>query len=1115
MEIKKEQLEAINHRYGNALVSASAGSGKTFVMIQRIISLIAQRKADINQILCVTFTDMAAREMKEKMRKAFAEKVADGQTFLAEQLMDIATADVSTLHSFCSKLIRIYFYSLGISPDFKVLEEKTAQEYKNQAIQTTFKKFYDKKEDWFLKLVKRYREKRKDLSLKEKIIKASEFLMSEEDTDKFLEKSINVYSQGNFKKVLTDYKKIIDGKLERMANHLKETERVFALENHEVGSKFSRELLDAVNSVRAEKDVYEIKKYASFGKDMFRKAVPANLESAKRTLANVKSQFVSLIKRVNSFLASREEDEKNFYSLKGDTEKFITVLKAYQEEYQNIKIEENSLDFNDLERYALKLLEDQNVLEEIKSKYKYIFIDEYQDVNSVQEKILSKISTDNLFMVGDVKQSIYGFRGSLPEIFTDKLKNMKLRGEKTVALNHNFRSAQNVLDAVNSIFSYSMTKEYYGSDYLNESMLISGGKYPAEKTGRAEVHFLQGGTKRNTEEEKPRIYDVSKEYGENKKENENLTALLIGEIIRKELTKTYFDVSSGKELPVKYGDIVLLTRNRDNSYVSGIITGLDRQGIPTSSEVKHNVCEFGEVKLLTHVLNLIDCFKQDVALVAVMKSPVGNFTEEELATIVAYYFDAQKRRAKNFYLAVDYYVESVKDELAQKIKDFYSYFSELRFIADFKGAYGALDKVISDCGYENVLLASRLGEQKVKRVRKFLAESKNSGVSYTVKEFLRKVKLSPKSFELSISAKENAVRVMTIHASKGLEFPVVIVCGLEKAEKLDNVKEDIAKDREYGFSLLSYDDERKTKSSTLIRGILAEKTIEQTMKEELRLFYVATTRAKYSLHLTFVAKKDERSDEFTGAERYVNYVPKSLPVSVWQEELLAFSALTDKKRKVLIGKCERETIDKIQKRVGFDYPNSVDVTLPLKTSVTKANKTEIEPVFVVDDAVDKTDNERGNVAHKILEHIDFSSTQSNLEQIKLMIEKGIITNEEIHKINLEKVLSSLNCEVFDEIKNMQTFREKVFLVNAPAKLVTDIDTDENVLLQGVIDLLCIDGEKAIIIDYKYSKASKETLIKRYSKQLELYSYAVEKVLKKNVERKVIVNVLSGEQVEIL
>ena len=1115
MEIKKEQLEAINHRHGNALVSASAGSGKTFVMIQRIISLILTKQATIDNVLCVTFTDKAAREMKEKLRRALSEKVAEGETWLAEQLIDVATADVSTLHAFCAKLIRIYFYVVNLSPDFSVLEEKTAQEFQVLAIERAFKKFYDDGEKWFTTLVGRYREKRKDNKLKDKILRVHEFLASEESPEKFLKKNVELYTVDGFYKTISDYKEIIDEKLKLIINVIESSKSEFIKGGHEIGANFSKELLEVVYKVLEEKDVYAIKKYSNFKMDMFKNGVSKDLETAKKSLLVVKNQFASIIQRVNEFLDDKERDCELFCTLKNDTENFIGIVKAYKDEYDKIKREENVLDFNDLERFALEILSNQDVLEEVKNKYKYIFIDEYQDTNDVQESIINKISNDNLFMVGDVKQSIYGFRGCKPDIFIDKLQKMKENAEKTITLNHNFRSAKNVIDSVNNIFSYSMTKDYYGSDYAVDSMLVPGGRYPEEKQGRAEIHFLQSSKKKTQETEKPRIYDVKEEFLKVKEEKENSTSLLIGEIIKKELAKTYFDVDSNEERSIKYGDIVLLTRNKDNAYVSSLITGLDRQGIPTCSEVKQNVCEFGEVKLLCHLLSLVDCFRQDIPLVSVMKSPIGNFIEEELASII-FFAEEKLGRIKNFYEAFTYCLENRRDELGEKIVKFYEYVKLLRFIADFKGAYGMLSKAVSDCGYENVLTASRLGEQKVKSVRKFIEESQSANGSLTVKEFLRKIKLTPKAFELSISAKEDAVRVMTIHASKGLEFPVVIICGLEKPEKKDNAKEDVVTDREFGISLLNYDEEKKIKKLNVIRGIIAEKTIEKTMREELRLFYVATTRAKYSLHLTFATKKDERGNQFLGANRYVDYIPKAMFVSNWKEDELEFNAKTEQPRKVLIGKYLEKTLKNMQKNLEFDYAFNSEITMPLKTSVTKANKKEA-PVYslFVDEGIDVTDNERGNVAHKILEHFDFSLEQEPKLQIEKMIDSKLLLKEEIEKINLDKVFASLELEIFKQIKDMKTYREKVFLVNVPARIVLDTTAEEEVLLQGVIDLLCVSEDKAIIVDYKYSKADANTLKSRYSGQLNLYAYAVEKVLKLKVERKVIVNVLLGEQVEVL
>ena len=1111
MQLKKEQATAINHNEGNILISASAGSGKTFVMIQRLIRLIIEKRATVKEILAVTFTEAAALEMKEKLKNELTAEIEKGRVELTEELFSVATADICTLHAFCSRLIRKYFFALEISPDYSVADQTVAESLKREAIDNVFKKFYDLGEPWFENLVERYRTNRRDEALKNSIISISEFISSEENPELFLSNCLSTYKKENFNSVLEKYKDVIDVTLDEYLNCLIDAEAQFSGVGFEKGATFARELYEDILSAKTQ-DIYHFKTLDGYKKDVFRNKIPDSLESAKAMSVLVRDGFVKLIKRVNAHIHDRKTDERIFASLYSDTQDMITVINAYEKEYAGLKRDENLLDFNDLERFTLKLLQDEKIAEEIKNSYKFVFIDEYQDTNGVQESIVSKITKDNLFMVGDVKQSIYGFRGCRPEIFINKFDKMAKENETVLRLNCNFRSAKAVIDMVNAIFSYSMTKEFYGSDYAVDSMLVGGGIYPEDKTGRAELHILNGKTERTSIVESPRIYNVKEEFLKTKEgDSVNDVSLLVGELIRKELGKTYYDFKEKREKSVTYADIAILTRNRNTEYVSGLVGGLIRQGLPVASEVKHNVCDYPEVCLLINALKLIDCFNQDVPLVTVMKSPIGNFTEEELSHIAYHYASESKDTEKFFYKAFLFYKETAEDgELKEKVKSFYEYFGRIRFLADFIGAKGVLEQVILDSDLENCYLASGLGENKVKRVRKFLFEAQNGNASLTVKEFLKKIELSSSGFELSMTAEENTVKVTTIHASKGLEYPVVIVCGLELMSRGDDVSGTFVKDREYGFALKYFDDDERRTYETPVRGLIAEKSAIATMKEELRLFYVATTRAKYSLHLTYKCSKDSRRNRFVGAERFIHYIPKNLPASVWDKETLEFYATTTEKRKVLVGKASEEEAEKMKKNFGFGYGFLTDVTLPLKTSVTEINKqgVVIKAAALVEEAV--TDNEKGNVAHKVLELFDFTSGEEFYSQVeKMPIDKG-----DLEKIDLTKIKSAITGAPFSELKRKDIYKEQPFIVSAPASEVLGANSKENVLVQGIIDLLVIDGDTAKVIDYKYSKHGGKVLKERYKKQLDFYARAVGEVLGKTVTEKIIVNLLSGERVSI-
>lgn len=1120
-ELKEEQKEAVFHNEGNILVSASAGSGKTHVMIERALRLIVEGRATVKEILAVTFTELAATEMKEKLKKAFIEKINEGKSYLAPQLSDIYTADISTLHSFCAKIIRRYFYAVSLAPDFSVLDESRANILKSDALDYVFRQGYEKGEESFLRLTERYKRRRSDGELKKIILSAESFIESEAQPEKTANAYKEIYSEEGFYKCLEEYKKSIDGVLSKCLAEL-ENDKIGYVNG---GENKLAELADVYIAVLKESlsvDIYKFKNIVLPKINKPKKYDEVFADSVKN-FDSVKERMEDIQDRLSEVLTDIEADKSAFLAMREETEGFVELLFKYIARYSELKREENVLDFNDLEHFALKILSVEEIANEVGERYKYIFVDEYQDTNGVQEEILNKISKNNLFMVGDVKQSIYGFRGCRPDIFEQKFARMKENGEKTTELNYNFRSSKKVVDAVNQIFDFSMTEDFYGKSYKGSSELRYGGLYDGYE-GRAQVHYYQKKKTKRAVRQKRGVYDVKEEfYKENESSCASDVSFAVASVIREELGKTYYDIKEKREKAIKYSDIVLLSKTNEGGDIAPVVKGLMSQGIPVSSAIKHNVCEFPEIICLINALNLIDCFRQDIPLVNVMKSPIGNFTEEELAVIATKYRTEKNDKDRSFLKGIDYFCENGEGDLREKLVGFINYFEKIRFIADFSGAKGAMERLVADADYENCLLASADGELKIKRLRKFIGETSQKGATHTVKEFLKKIEASPKSFEMAFETGENAVKSMTIHASKGLEFPVVILCGMEKIFKADSLKKALLTDRTYGIVLKNHDDDKKTERCTVLGGLVAETGAQNAMKENLRLFYVATTRAKYSLHLFYSGSAAKRYGVFLGSNRMIGFVPDYMDTRVWNEEDFEFAKLQKGHRTVIVGRGESKDIEEMRRFYRYEYPFVSDTVLPLKKSVTELNdeaKDKAERFFGLADCkkeTDKskverkaTDTEKGIVAHKILQNMDFGSDEPVKEQIYRMTERGITTAEEFSSVNVERLIGALSSDVFANLKGKTVLKEKEFLVNLPSERVTGVKSGENVLLQGVIDLLVIDGGEARVIDYKYSSANGETLKKRYGKQLELYAYAVEKVLDKKVTDKIIVNIFSGE-----
>lgn len=1113
--LKPEQAEAINYEGGNLLVSASAGSGKTFVMIQRIIRLIVEGKAHADEILAATFTEAAAGDMKEKLKRALSEEIENGKSALAAELTRVSTADICTLHAFCGKLIRTYFFAAGVSPDFKVADESEAAAYKLESLEETFKSFYTEKDEKVLALIDRYRYRRKDDTLYNIVMRAYDFCESESDPDRLLLAFKDNYTASGAEKFLNEYDYRLKSAVKIVFGDLSALKYDCSCAGFSAGEKLCDEFLEIAKSVEsggtaaargaAESGAFPV---------MTRSKAPEGKEYLKERLKAAKTRLKSLC----DYSANVVADMGMLSGLKEGAETLYRVIKRFSENYAKLKRDNNLLDFSDLERFALIALKDESVKESVRKKYKYVFVDEYQDVNAVQEEIISKVSDGNLFMVGDVKQSIYGFRGCRSEIFENKEKTVKEQGGEAIELNYNFRSADKVIDFINKIFDFCYVPLYTGLDYKGKARLKSGGIYPENAEGRAELHHLVKGKRERAERPAPHVYNILDEaFYEEEKEAANVSNLL-AKIIYDEQEQVIYDLKTKKFRKVELKDIAVLTRAGDSAFVKGIVEGLNGHGIRVVSSVSQNACDFPEIKTLINVLKLLDCFYQDVPLVNTLLSPVGGFSEEELLDVALSFKDSDMHGG--FCDAFNYYLENATTPLKNKLLQFKNKFEQYRTLADFKGAKGILDKIISDSGYENYLLCADDSDDEMDRLYKFLAEAESGGKTRTVGEFLRKIETSPQAFECAGGGDENAVKVMTIHSSKGLEFPVVIVCGLEKPFSRRDEINPVIFNRDKGLFAYAFDDENRTVLPTFYREAVKAAARETQIKEEMRLFYVALTRAAYSLHVVFEKSADERKEEFsklfTESACFLDFVPQSL--FAVRHEPLSFGLISarQKRRQVLVAKVDEAAKEKMAKDFAFCYPYQQATVLPLKNSVSLAIRRENEefyPVYSLFAEENATDKEKGIIAHKILENYDFNGEFD--AQISAMRKRGVLTDEEFTKVDTIRLKKVIESGVFDSVKGKTLFREQPFIVNIAANRVFNTDSTEEVLLQGVIDMLAVDGNEAEIIDYKYSVLSAESLKQKYSAQLDLYAYAVERALNLKVITKTLVNVFTGETVNVL
>lgn len=1140
MAFTKEQLAAIEAS-GKTIVSASAGSGKTTVMIEKIIRLI-KSGADVGEILAVTFTKKAASQMKEKLCKALIAAINDPETTnekrtaLKKQLSEVPTADISTIHSFCSRLLRTHFYKAGVDSSFRVIggDDAEGTALKNEALDELFDEAYEEKDEDFLHLLSVYWRKKSDNTLRKIFLTTYEQLRNRADYREYLGNS-GGYTEETFERVCADLLTALKEKCAYYLPMVQAQKAYFESAGSDGQKALVGELESALQALCVAPDYFVA---CAQGKPKFTivRSSKKDGDEKKRKL-EILSAVKGKIGKIYEELAetkTREEELKNFL-ISGQTARAIAkYLLRFDEKYEALKAERGVLDYNDLEHKSLALLKDEEVQKETRERYRYVFVDEYQDVNPVQEAIVSAIGGENLFLVGDVKQSIYGFRGSKSKFFVEKQREFEAGEGNSLHMTSNFRSSDAVLDAVNSQFTLAMTKRTSSVDYATDSYMERGGRY-ALNDGRVEIHFLKEEEK-ETQEERG-VYSV-RASAQKRGSQESAAAKTIRHIIEQERGKTWYDPDTGEYRQVQYSDIAVLSRKKQGQ-IAQTVASLAAEGVPVTSVSAVNICDYAEIKTLIDILSLIDNAEQDVPLCSALLSAMGDLTANDLAQIRLAY-----PKEKFFRTACKRYAferEEKGDLLVHKLRLFYQYFEELRDLSCVTDAGELLTKILLDTRMEARLLSRENGGMCMRRIHRFIEEA-GVGETPSVHAFLERLKDLDYKIECNENGGEDSVKVLTMHSSKGLEYPVVIVDNLNAPFRGVD-KNDVLVEEKYSLAPKAFDTEKMLKSETLLRRLHEKRESESSVADELNLFYVALTRAKYALHLVF----KERS--VVPDVRYARSFADFTDFSVW-EKYVAQDEIFDlpkQERSAIVFRPEEELVQKIMRAFSWKYAFSSFENLPVKSSATQLisgqeskvaawderemPENEAEIAWEGDKLRAETSVEKGLAYHAFLENFDFSRLyEENGEPISRE-ELANILREEYEKSNdsllsVEKLAEILSNPVFFELKDMRLYKEQQFLVSLPVcetyadkagmEALKNAPKTEEMLFQGAIDLLAVGEKEVRIIDYKYSVRDPASIQEHYRLQLRLYKNATAKILNVPPEnvRCTIVNIYRGYQVDV-
>lgn len=1057
------QSAVIEKTDGKMIVSASAGSGKTTVMIERIISLVKKR-VGLEKIVALTFTDASARDMKAKLERKIAELCAEDGAYRAE-LEKVPFVAMCTVDSLCKSIVTEYFEIAGIDPGFDILDDGEKEAFSKRAFEQATDEM--RLDEGFYALTKFFDSHDK---LKDALERTATFLASLPDEEAWL---TNVATSA----ITADGEKsLISAKLARIKNcarrYLGEIEKfgptVCAHPYVTTRVECIKEILEANAMPALDKEA----KVASYSK------VIETLTGDARSVRDWGTEAWDSMKKIRDYEHVPVNDEA-----KALTSKYVEVLKRYLSALRAIKREENKFDFADVERMALEVLKDPKVRERTFEKYSYVFVDEYQDINELQATLIDLMTLENKFMVGDVKQSIYAFRHAEPGIFVRTVEG----GEaEPIVLAENFRSASGVINAVNDVFSVLMEKDG-GVDYKNEQMIASR-EYP--ETDLAPVYYTTFVKPEQKTELEP-VYSVERARAEraSSAEVEHVASAIFALVHGKQI----YDADAKTIRPVKCSDIAVIVRSRGAFYFD-LIKRLDEMGVPVSADRTRS--DALEIKVLIDLIKLLDNQMQDVPLANVMLTMFG-FSHEELVAIA--------KREKTFF-------DSVKSASEPKVVQFRQTLDDLRFVASYRRVDDVLKRALSVSGYEQ-----RLSAVARENVVRMIESVGRMALNESVEKFLDGYeKLRDEIVGLTTGG-EDTVKIMTMHASKGLEFPIVFVCDLGAHFPDMDLKGDFIRSKERGMVFKNVDSKGKRKSKNTAISLVIEEEKARLRHELSRLLYVAMTRAKNHLFMTGTAGSKGASPASTGDAysflQMLEYAYASgAPVPPGATEVGACEVGSSS------GAWRESGVDltALKKAMAYSYPHARAASTKVKYAVTALavrddEEWSVKPMFESEVVM-----RVGTVYHKVMEEISFDEVDVEHVQkaIDKMVELHTLTRAESSLVDaslISKALQSPTIRLASKTEGVT--REHRFMLSVPGEEI-GIDSPDDVLVQGVIDLMipCSDG--VILVDYKHTARGVEELKAKYAGQLDLYARAVESGLGVNVKRKVILSLKTGEEFDV-
>ncbi len=1200
----KEQQQVIDLRNKTMLVSAGAGSGKTAVLVERIIQMIQDESNPVNidTLLVVTFTNAAAVEMKERIGAAIQNALIANpmSAHLYQQSLLLQKAQITTLHSFCLDLVRQNFFRLGIDPGMKIADETENQLLLTETLDEVLESYYNNTDglEAFIQLVDRYGG-REDEAMRSIILCLYQMAQSMAEPKLWLNQIGSAVQIDWIREAQTDIIYQLKHAQKQMIQAINTASMDSGLTGYtqhmELEYNWISEVLESFSEAQNGWDVCaERLRTGGFSR---LPAVKKNTcdEDTKTQAASYRDHAKKMITRVQEEYFSRPKEVllKELEDQIPVRQQLIGLTIALIDQFKQKKAEKGIMDFHDMEHFCYQLLYDtqedgsigySELAQMLKQQYTEILVDEYQDINDLQEAILQAVSRENnLFMVGDIKQSIYGFRMANPSLFAKKYAAFPKADDVSVDsalqddcqtavridLNRNFRCRSNVVDGVNEVFAQIMTGQGGDLVYDRHASLVYGADYPAvpgDSPDIPEQIQLLVLTESHSQDEKilessGRLEDSNTDGGASEQEQPTSTMEAEGALICREIqtlmqnnAKVYDKRLEGYR-NITWRDIVVLLRSPKSA---GTVYArvMKENGIPVAVDAGDGYFTAWEIQVMISLLHIIDNPLQDIPLLAVLKAPFFRFCEDELAQMrmlspKAYFYHCIELAAEN---------SALPQELCEKAAAFLHTINSWRAQSRQISLTKLIWQLYKDTGFYEYVGALQDGTQRQANLRalheRARAYEKTSfqGV-FMFLRFLEQLQNNQADLEPAkvLGDNDNVVRIMSIHKSKGLEFPVVFIGGMGRKFNFKDTQQDFLLDKEYGMAFSAVDDALEIRYKTIAQRVISRKKRTELLQEEKRVLYVAMTRARERLYLIGSCDKPENRKEF-GAEQALCYLDWFLPLELraplWNVQYLSQIAEDPAGSVETTGITLHELLtgdnpfpekgqwySQIDAQLTWQYDKPQFTHVKAQSSVTElkqrlhTDKVDSAHIFHFDGRPESvkskdglTSAEKGTLLHLILSKVDLSVeiTEDYLSELITRLEKEqYIIQGVSDQISLSDVLTFFKSTLGQRLlvaDTNQRYRELPFIVAIDSHMV-DCSLpigEKSILVQGIIDCLWKESDGWVLVDYKSDRLTKQQvylLNQRYSGQIALYQYAVEQILGEPVKEAYFYHTATGSIVK--